>query len=51
MALKKVHRDTDDRVCGATTNATEHKVFANGKEIAVNGDTNSHGGGALTASS
>tara|TARA_B000000460_G_C21252702_1_gene279821 strand:- start:228 stop:518 length:291 start_codon:yes stop_codon:yes gene_type:complete len=51
MALKKVHRHDDARVCGATTIATDHKVFANNKLIAVNGDVNSHGGGALVAGS
>ena len=51
MALKKVHRHDDARVCGATTIATDHKVFANNKLIAVNGDENSHGGGALVAGS
>ncbi len=51
MPLKKVHRHDDARVCGATTIATDHKVFANNKLIAVNGDVNSHGGGALVAGS
>ena len=51
MPLKKVHRHDDARVCGATTIATDHKVYANGKLIAVNGDVNSHGGGALVAGS
>ena len=39
MALKKVHRHDDARVCGATTIATDHKVYANGKLIAVNAKT------------
>ena len=51
MPLKKVHRHDDARVCGATTIATDHKVFANNKLIAVNGDVYSHGGGALVAGS
>ncbi len=46
-----VHRHSDVRVCGATTIATDHKVFANKLLIAVNGDVNSHGDGALIAGS
>ena len=35
MPLKKVHRHDDARVCGATTIATDHKVFANNKLIGI----------------
>ena len=49
--MKPIHRDTDSRACGASTIATNHKVTANSLLIAVNGDPNSHGGGALNASS
>ena len=49
--MKPIHRDTDSRICGASTIATNHKVTANSLLIAVNGDPNSHGGGALNASS
>ena len=52
MALKKIHRHGDSRLCGATTTVTgQSTVYANGKLIAVNGDVNSHGGGALVAGS
>ena len=47
-----IHRHGDSRVCGATTVvANQSTVFANDKLIAVNGDPNSHGGGALIAGS
>jgi uncharacterized Zn-binding protein involved in type VI secretion len=45
----QIHRDGDLRSCGATTIASQSTVFAGGKAIAVDGDVNSHGGGALTA--
>jgi len=48
--MAKVHRDTDSRACGATTNAQSNGVFVNSKKISINGDPNSHGGGGLTAS-
>jgi uncharacterized Zn-binding protein involved in type VI secretion len=44
-----IHRNQDARSCGATTIASQSTVFAGGKAIAVNGDVNSHGGGALSA--
>jgi hypothetical protein len=38
-----VHRDTDSRVCGATTVVeNQSSVFANGLLIATFGDPNSH---------
>lgn len=44
------HRDTDSRTCGATTvSAQSKKVYVNGFLWSINGDPNSHGGGALTA--
>ena len=47
-----VHRDTDLRVCGATTVVSgQSNVYANNLLISVNGDPNSHGGGALSAGS
>ncbi len=44
-----IHRQDDSRSCGATTIASQSTVFAGGKAIAVDGDVNSHGGGALSA--
>lgn len=45
-----VHRDTDDRICGAQTTVTKQStVYANGLLIAVDGDPNTHGGGNLIA--
>jgi|TARA_S200002703_G_C3718150_1_gene220607 uncharacterized Zn-binding protein involved in type VI secretion len=45
-----IHRDTDSRVCGATTVVeNQSSVFANGLLIATFGDPNSHGGGGLIA--
>jgi len=53
MANKKVHRNTDPRICGASTVvAGQSTVFANNNLlVSVNADPNSHGGGALNASS
>ena len=44
-----VHRDKDSRSCGATTIGTGTNVRVNGRTVAVQGDKNSHGGGALTS--
>ena len=47
-----VHRDTDSRVCGAsTTVAGNTTVFANNLLVSVDSDPNSHGGGSLSATS
>ena len=47
-----VHRNNDLRQCGATTVVTgQSTVFANGELIAVDGDLNTHGEGALRAGS
>ena len=45
-----IHRDGDSRACGATTVATQTTVKAGGENVAVSGDPNSHGGGAINAS-
>ena len=45
-----VHRDGDSRACGAATIASNPNVFVNNKLAAVDGNPNSHGGGALSAS-
>ena len=48
--LPAVHRHGDARVCGATTIvSTNSTVFCNGELIAVNGNVNTHGAGALSA--
>lgn len=47
MAL--VHRDTDSRICGASTIATASHTYVEGLLIARDGDPNSHGGGAINA--
>lgn len=44
-----IHREGDARSCGATTKASCATVRINGKFISIEGDTNSHGGGALRA--
>lgn len=50
MATLAAHRDTDLRVCGATTVVIEQSsVYVNGKLWAVDGDPNSHGDGILLA--
>lgn len=49
MAYRFVHRDTDSRVCGASTGASSRNVRVNNLFIAENGDPNSHGGGSLRA--
>jgi len=49
--MTAIHRNTDSRVCGATTTATgQGSVYANGLLVSVNGDPNTHGSGALNAS-
>ena len=46
-----VHRHGDARICGATTVVSgQSTVFANGRLVSVDGDPNTHGGGALNAS-
>lgn len=44
-----VHRNGDSRACGATTIASNPNVYVNSKLAAVDGNPNSHGGGALKA--
>lgn len=47
-----IHRHSDARVCGATTVVSGNTtVFANDLLVSVDGDPNSHGGGALSAGS
>ena len=49
--MPQVHRHSDSRVCGATTNAVAYKnVHVNNLPISVNADPNTHGGGNLQAS-
>lgn len=46
-----VHRHTDSRSCGATTTVIgQSTVYINSLLASVQGDTNTHGGGALSAS-
>lgn len=46
-----VHRNTDSRVCGATTIVQgQSNVYVNNLLASVQGDPNSHSGGALSAS-
>ena len=48
--MPAIHRNTDARACGATTIvAGQGNVYANDLLVSVNGDPNSHGGGALSA--
>ena len=48
--MAAIHRNGDDRACGATTVVEgQSTVYINGKLASVNGDPNSHGGGALIA--
>ena len=50
--MPAVDRHSDSRVCGATTVVSgQSNVYANSLLISVNGDPNSHGGGALSAGS
>lgn len=45
-----IHRDTDSRVCGAsTTVSNQSNVFANNLLVSTDGDPNSHGDGGLIA--
>lgn len=45
-----VHRNSDSRSCGASTNvAGQGNVYVNGLLASVQGDPNTHGGGALGA--
>lgn len=47
---KPCHRDTDARVCGASTIVVgNYNVFCNSLLVSVDGDPNSHGGGNLKA--
>lgn len=49
--MAAIHRQDDSRTCGATTIVTgQSTVFAGGKLIAVDGDENTDGGGALSTS-
>lgn len=49
--MPAVHRNTDSRVCGASTVVSgQGTVYANGLLIAVMNDQNTHGGGGLNAS-
>lgn len=48
--MPAVHRDTDLRVCGATTVSAQGKnVFVNNLLWSIDGDPNSDSGGALSA--
>tara|TARA_B100000035_G_scaffold235645_1_gene203893 strand:+ start:592 stop:903 length:312 start_codon:yes stop_codon:yes gene_type:complete len=44
-----IHRNGDSRSCGATTVAQQTNVRANNRPISIQGDPNTHGGGALRA--
>tara|TARA_X000001036_G_scaffold435165_1_gene475872 strand:- start:1844 stop:2155 length:312 start_codon:yes stop_codon:yes gene_type:complete len=44
-----IHRLGDSRSCGATTVAQQTTVRANNRFISIQGDPNTHGGGALKA--
>jgi uncharacterized Zn-binding protein involved in type VI secretion len=46
--MPEVHRNTDDRACGAKTVVSgQTSVYVNGKLWAVKGDTNTHDAGGL----
>lgn len=48
--MPAVHRDTDTRVCGATTvSAQGRNVFVNGLLWSIDGDPNTDGAGNLIA--
>lgn len=47
--MASVHRDGDSRACGASTIASNPNVYVNSKLASVDGNPNSHGGGALGA--
>ena len=42
-----VHRNSDSRACGAVTQSSSTKVRVNGRDIVLQGDNNSHGGGVI----
>jgi|TARA_B100001094_G_scaffold182386_1_gene176792 uncharacterized Zn-binding protein involved in type VI secretion len=44
-----IHRQGDSRICGATTVTKNTTVRANNRFISIDGDNNTHGGGALIA--
>lgn len=47
---KQIHRNTDSRICGASTVVSgQSSVFVNGLLASVDGDQDSHGAGGLTA--
>lgn len=49
--MAAIHRDTDERACGATTTvAGQSTVWANNLLVSVDRDPNTHGGGSLIAS-
>ena len=49
--MTAIHRHGDLRTCAATTIVSgQGDVYANGKLISVDGDTNTHAGGELIAS-
>lgn len=49
--MTAVHRNTDARACGAATTVVGNStVKVNGLLASVNDDPNSHGGGAISAS-
>ncbi len=48
--MPAVHRDTDLRLCGATTASVQSRsVYVNSLLWSIDGDPNTHGDGALTA--
>ena len=48
--MPSIHRHSDARICGATTQvAGQSNVYAENLLVSVNGDPNSHGGGGLIA--
>lgn len=47
--MPQIHRNNDQRTCGATTIATQTFVTVGGQAVAVEGDQNSHGAGGLIA--
>ena len=44
-----IHRQGDSRICGASTVTRINNVRVNNRPISIQGDTNTHGGGALKA--
>jgi len=49
MAHRPVHRNNDRRDCNASTRARSRSVRVNSRWISIQGDPNSHRGGALKA--